>query len=45
MNPQENEQVMDINTDDSVSGSSHLNEPVANESEIEIVSEKAGPEL
>ena len=35
VNPQENDNVMDINTDESVSGSSHLNEPVANESEVE----------
>lgn len=35
VNGQESEPVMDINTDESMSGSSHLNEPVANESEVE----------
>ena len=32
---QDNGETIDINTDDSVSGSTHLNEPVANEDEIE----------
>ncbi|WP_315820652.1 nucleotide exchange factor GrpE [Paraflavitalea speifideaquila] len=32
---QDNGETIDINTDESVSGSTHLNEPVANEDEIE----------
>ena len=32
---QNNGNTIDINTDESVSGSTHLNEPVANEDEIE----------
>ncbi len=31
---QDNGETIDINTDDSISGSTHLNEPVANEDEI-----------
>ena len=35
LNNGNNGETMDINTDESVSGSTHLNEPVANEDEIE----------
>ena len=37
--PEDNEG-MDINTDENISGSTHLNEPVANESEVEKLKEE-----
>lgn len=38
--PPENNEEMDINTDESMGGSTHLNEPVANESEVEKLKEE-----
>src|SRR5689334_22642548 len=35
-----NNEEMDINTDENLSGSTHLNEPVANESEVEKLKEE-----
>lgn len=40
MNPEENQEIngnIDINTDESLSGTSHLNEPVSEESEVEKI--------
>ena len=39
-NTPKNNEGMDINTDENMSGSSHLNEPVANESEVEKLKEE-----
>ena len=39
---QENEGNIDINTDESLSGTSHLNEPLEEESELEKLKAEAG---